>query len=201
MIASTDCIIIMGQRGCGKSYLAKGVQSIWPRRVVIDSLNEYTEGTIVHNFHDFADTLMHFKAEGTEKFVLVYQFNFESHVSENEFNEILRLCYYFGNLQVVIEEVQLYSSTHNLPKNLKNALLTGRHQNLSLLFTSQRPGEVNKTIISQCSHSFIGLTKEGNDLKYLVNTLGKEAEKAALLQDRRFLYFSKTGVSEISNDF
>jgi len=191
----------MGQRGCGKSFLAKRVQSLWPRRVVIDSLNEYTEGTIVHNFRDFADMLYHFKEVDQKEFVLVYQFNFESHISESEFNEIIRVCYYFANIQIVIEEVQLYSSTHNLPKNLKNALLTGRHQNISLLFTSQRPGEVNKTIISQCSHSFIGLTKEGNDLNYLKNTLGNEVLKASNLPARRFLYFSENGVSEISNDF
>lgn len=200
MINSTDCAIVMGQRGCGKSYLAKGFQSLWPRRIIIDSLNEYREGTIVHNFPDFADTLLHFQQSGQKEFELVYQFDFDSHMSESEFNEIIRLCYYLGNVQIVIEEVQLYSSPHSLPRNLKNALLTGRHQNISLLFTSQRPGEVNKTIISQCSHIFVGRISEGNDLNYLSKILNQDSERLISLPDRQFLYFSKNGVQQISND-
>lgn len=201
MINATDCLLVMGQRGCGKSYLAKNLQSLWPRRVIIDSLNEYREGFIVHNFLDFADTLKHLHESKSENFVLVYQFDFESNISEAEFNEIIRLCYYFGNIQIVIEEVQLYSSAHKMPKNLKNALLTGRHQNISLLFTSQRPGEVNKTIISQCAHIFVGTTVEGNDLRYISSFLNQDAEKLSSLKARQFLYFSAEGIREISNDF
>lgn len=200
MINTTDCAIVIGQRGTGKSYLAKGFQKMWPRRVIIDSLNEYREGTIVHSFDEFTAALMQFQNEGVKNYEIIYQFDFESSLSEVEFNEIIRVCYYFGNIQIVIEEVQLYSSVHNLPRNLKNALLTGRHQNLSLLFTSQRPGEVHKTIFSQCSHIFVGRISEGNDLRYLKNFLGEHAERLVNLPDRKFLYFSKSGVQEISND-
>lgn len=202
MIAPTDCAIVMGQRGCGKSYLARNFQSLWPRRVIIDSLNEYRDGgLIVHNFSDFADSLLHFHEVNQKEFVLIYQFDFEARNKEHIFEEILKLCYYLGNIQVVVEEVQIYASIHNLPWRLENALLTGRHQNISLLFTSQRPGMVNKTIVSQCSHVFVGRISEGNDLKYLRSILGDEVEKLRLLPDRRFLYFSKEGVKEISNEF
>lgn len=202
MIAPTDCAIVMGQRGCGKSYLAKNWQLLWPRRVIIDSLNEYRDGgLIVHNFDDFADSLLHFHQTGQKEFTLIFQFDFEARNKEQIFEEILKLCYYLGNILVVVEEVQIYASVHNLPWRLENALLTGRHQNLALLFTSQRPGMVNKTIISQCSHVFVGRINEGNDLKYLKNILGDDAEKLKSLADRRFLYFSKDGIQEISNDF
>lgn len=201
MIVHTDCLLVMGRRGCGKSYLAKRLQAMWPRRVIFDSLNEYTEGEFVSSFNEFAALLEQKKNSGATEFVIVFQFDPESRVSELEFDHALRLCYYFGNIQVVIEEVQLYCSSHFMPKWLKNALLTGRHQSLSLLFTSQRPGEVHKTIISQCSHVFVGTIVDGNDVRYLSNFLNQESERLPQLPDRRFLYFSKNGVKEIGNDF
>lgn len=202
MIASTDCAIVMGQRGCGKSFLAKNWQSLWPRRVIIDSLNEYKSGElIVHNFDDFADTLSHYEQIKKDKFEIIYQFDFETRNKELIFEEILKLCYYFGNILIVVEEIQIYATAHNLPWRLENALMTGRHQNIALLFTSQRPGLVNKSIISQCSHQFVGRISEGNDLKYLKNIFGDEIEKLPKLPDRQFLYFSKDGVQQISNEF
>jgi len=202
MIKPTDCAIVLGQRGCGKSFLAKNWQSLWPRRIIIDSLNEYQSGElIVHNFNDFADTLSHYDEIKRDKFEIIYQFDFETRNREVIFEEILKLCYYFGNVLIVVEEIQLYSSPHNLPWRLENALMTGRHQNIALLFTSQRPGLVNKSIFSQCSHQFVGRITEGNDLKYLRNVLGSEADKLSQLPDRKFLYFSNEGVQEISNDF
>ncbi len=198
----TDCILIMGQRGCGKSYLAKRLQAMWPRRVIVDSLNEYgaDEGEVVSVFDDFANRLQALKQNETQAFVLIFQSHPENQIGNIEFEQILRLCFYFGGIQVVVEEVQNYSSPHNLPDWLKKCLLIGRHQNISLLFTSQRPGEVNKTIISQCAHIFCGKIIEGNDLTYIAKILRQDADKLLNIQDRRFIYFSKSGVTEVSNE-
>lgn len=201
MINSTDCILIMGQRGCGKSYLCKNIQSLWPKRVIIDSLGEYDEHEAVHSFHEFTERLIQLKNSNSDSFVLVYQFDPESSLSQAEFDQIMRVCYYFGNIQVVIEEVQLYASVHSIPHWLKQCLLTGRHQNLSLIFTSQRPGEINKTIISQCAHIFCGKIVEGNDLRYVSSFLNQDSQKLTSLDKRRFLYFCEGKIQEISNDF
>ena len=190
----------MGQRGCGKSYLAQGIQKIWPRRIILDTLSDYNEGEVVHSFHEFAERLQHFHSEKND-FTLIYKFDPESDLSAEEFEEILRLSYYFGNVQIVIEEIHNFSSPHVLPKWLKNCLLTGRHQNVSLLVTTQRPGELNKTILSQCGHIFVGKIVEGNDLRYISAFLRQDANRLVSLPERRFLYFSKNGVQEISNDF
>lgn len=200
-IQATDCILVMGRRGCGKSFLAKRLQSIWPRRVIVDTLNEYSGPNIVFNFHDFSEKLIKLKLENKKEFELIFQFNPENENSDVEFNELLRLCYYFSNIQIVIEEIQLFSSPHFLPKWLKNCLLIGRHRNLSILATSQRPGEVNKTILSQCSHIFCGNIIEGNDLKYISNFLNLESKKLVSIPDRKFIYFSRDGIREISNNF
>lgn len=197
---STDCILIMGRRGCGKSYLCKKIQSVWPRRIIIDSLSEYTEGDIVFNFFEFTEKLKYYKTHNISQFEIVYQFDPENELSEEEFNQIMRVSYYFGNVQVVIEECQLYSNPHRMPKWLKNSLLTGRHQNMSLLFTTQRPAELHKTILSQCTHIFCGQILEGNDLRYLSSFLGRETDKLPTMPERQFLYFTDQGVRQVTND-
>ncbi len=212
MIKPTDCILVMGQRGCGKSYLAKRLQSLWPKRVIIDSLSEYQvdknnknnnfeNSIIVNNFNEFTEKMIELKNQNSEKFVIIYNFDPESDLNSEIFDEILRISYYFGNIQIVIEEVQLYSSPHQLTKWLKNCLLTGRHKGLSLLFTTQRPGELNKTILSQCAHIFCGKITEGNDLRYISSFLNQNSEKLINIPFKKFLYFSSEGIKEISNDF
>lgn len=197
----TDCVLIMGQRRCGKSYLAKKVQDIWPRRLIIDTLNEYRdEGEIVRTFKQFSEKLIELKAQNSRKFVIIFQFPVESKQFEAEFNEIMRLAYYFGDLQIVIEEIQLHCHPTWLPHWLKNNLLIGRHQKISLLFTSQRPGEVNKTIVSQCNHIFVGKLIDRNDLNYVSTFLNQDAEKLINLPERQFLYFCNGNIQQISND-
>jgi DNA helicase HerA-like ATPase len=193
--------MVMGRRGCGKSFLAKRLQALWPKRVIIDSLNEYTEGIKVSNFNSFCEKMAELKKNKTKKFVLIFQFNPEDDLNHETFNQIMRLCYYFGKIQIVIEEVQLYASPHRIPHWLKQCLLTGRHQGLSLLFTTQRPGELNKTILSQCAHIFCGQIVEGNDLRYISSFLNQDAQRLSSLPERRFIYFSDDGIKEISNKF
>lgn len=206
----TDCILVMGMRGCGKSYLAKKLQTAWPRRIIIDSLFEYSDqkgrpifpgAVIVDNFGDFQKLIMDLEKKKSKKFIIIYQAHPETEDGSYEFRQICDLAYYLGNLQLVVEEVQLHATTHQLPRELKNLCLTGRHNNISLLFTSQRPGEINKTILSQCSHIFCGRIIEGNDLKYISNFLNESADRLSSLPDRKFLWRNPENIKEITNDF
>lgn len=202
MFNPTDCILIMGRRGCGKTHLSKRIQEIYPRRVIIDTLSEYKDqGQVVNSFTEFTNAIFDLKKENKKEFVLIYQFPLESPMNEAEFNQIMRICYYFGNIQIVLEEIQNHCSTQWLPHWLKNNLLVGRHQGLSLLFTSQRPGEVNKTIVSQCHHIFCGTLTDKNDINYVAGFLNQNSEKLSGLPDRRFIYFNSKNTTEISNDF
>lgn len=201
MIKPTECLLVMGRRGCGKSYLAKRLQDLWPRRIIIDSLGEYTEGIQVTGFSQFCDELLKLKQKNEKQFVLVFKFDPEVPVSDDLFNQILRVCFHFKNVQVVIEEIQRYSSPHYLPHWLDQCLFVGRHKGLSLLFTTQRPGMLNKGILSQCAHVFCGQLIDGNDVSYVSGFLGEHGNKLISLPERQFIYFSDKGIKQISNDF
>lgn len=199
MIHLTDCVLIMGSRGCGKSYLCQNIQKLWPRRVIFDTLDEYQEGDLVYSFDEYSARLQAYMKQNATHFVLVFKFDPESDSDHVEFDQAMRLAYYFGNVQIVIEEIQEFSSPHTMPKWLKNCLLTGRHQKISVISTTQRPGELHKTILSQSAHIFCGRIIEGNDLRYVSAFLNQDAQKLSTLPDRRFVYFSRDGVREIEN--
>lgn len=190
----------MGRRGCGKSYLAQNIQKRWPRRIIIDSLDEYSDGDHVTSFDGFCEKLEYYKTNEIKEFVLVFKFNPETEENEDTFNEILRIAFYFKDVQIVIEEVQLYSTPHSLPHWLKQNLLIGRHHDISILFTTQRPGQLNKTCLSQCSHIFCGQIVEGNDLRYISSFLNQDANQLSSLPDRKFLYFNGDSITMVSND-
>lgn len=189
MFKLTDCFAILGRRGCGKSYLCKRIQDVYPKKVIIDTLNEYQDGEIVESFSDFCRVLVDHKNKKSKFFKIVFRFNPDVENADEVFNEVLKICYKIGNLQIVIEEVQIFAQPHFLPHWFRQCLLTGRHQNLSMIFTTQRPGELNKTILSQCAHIFAGQMHEKNDLKYISSFLGVESEKLINLEPRNFLYW------------
>jgi hypothetical protein len=199
---SSDKILIMGRSGCGKSFLCRNLQTMWPRRVIIDSLGEYNdEPEKFNSFNSISNRLITASRENHEEFTLVFQFDPENENADETFNELIRILYYFGNILIVIEEVQLYSNPHFLPHWLRNSLLTGRHRNVGLIFTSQRPGEVNKTIVSQCRHLFCGNLIDKNDINYVAGFLNSESNKLINLKDRKFIYRGPDGIKEVENNF
>ncbi len=189
MLNSTDVFLVLGRRGCGKSYLARRLQTAYPRKVIFDTLGEYSssDGIICHGFDDFSQKVL--ETQNLNKFTLIFQFDIERENHSDEFNEALRVMYYRGSVLLCIEEVQNFASTHGMQVWLKNALLTGRHRKLGLLFTTQRPGECHKTIISQSNHVFCGSLHEKNDVDYVRSVLGEKAFSLSKLPERQFYYF------------
>ncbi len=198
----TDVFLCLGRRGCGKSHLARRIQSAYPRKVIFDPLGEYSDadGVICHDFQSFAEAVL--KTQNDHSFTLVYQFDIEREDHVGEFNQALRVLWHRGNLLVVCEEIQMLSAPHSLPMWMRNQLLTGRHRNNALLFTTQRPGECHKTIISQSNHVFCGSLHERNDVEYVRSVIGDRAYDLSDAPDREFIYFRPgQPIADIDNDF
>jgi DNA helicase HerA-like ATPase len=187
----------MGIRGHGKSHLAGRVHGIFPRKIIFDFFDEYSEGIIVNSFEEYSAKLIEFKKNKTPSFKLIYKFNPEIDAHDEYFNHACRLAYYFGDVQVTIEEVQRFSSAHKIAHWLANLIFLGRHKNISLLITIQRPGQLNKAIFSQCRHVFIGYIQEKNDLEYCFSFLGSDAEKLKTIPEQYFLYYRPREITKI----
>lgn len=185
----------MGRRGSGKTYLGKQIQTCYPRRVVIDRTNEYTsaDGTVITGFDAFASAIQT-KRVG-EKWCLIFQVDPEPGNSTEEINEVLRVMYHRGmltgeNVQIVLEEVHLFSTPLSMPHWLMTSLTIGRHANQSILVTTQRPGLCHKLIISQGEHVFCGQLHDRNDIEYVRGLLGDRTYSLVDFPQRKFLYFS-----------
>lgn len=204
---ATDKIAILGRSGCGKSHLAKDAQKQFERKIVIDTLYEYNGG----DFDFVVDTRSSLIAamsavEKNKKFSILYRFNLKSseEIKNDDFNFICEAVYIFGNVLLVIEEVHLYSGPHFLPTWLKNLALMGRHQNVALIYTSQRAGETNKTLLSMANYVYCGQMIDLNDQKYIGNFIGKEARALSDIPDRSFIEFNSNDPKNpktVKNDF
>lgn len=185
----TDKISLIGRSGCGKSYLGKEILALYPRAIIFDSLYEYGDlGNVHHSFESFSEDLL--KNQKSDKFRTVVQFDIESANTSTEFDEMMRISYYRGQVMIFIDEVQNFSTVHLLPTWLRQVVLTGRHQGIGLIYTTQRPGELHKTLLSQSSKIFCGNLHSQNDIKTMSNYLDRPSEEISNLPDRKFIFWT-----------
>ena len=197
MFASTDKILIMGRTGCGKSTLGRAIQKLYPRKIIFDTLDEYQPSDDTQHVYTWAQfsariASIYDEAAGAwriPRFTLVYHFDLEAEDNTIELDEVLKIVFMLGNVLVVIEELDAYATPAAMPLWLRNCVTKGRHRNVSMIFTTQRPGICNKTILSQCSHVFVGSLQEKNDLNYVSSVLFKLADTLPSLPPRKFLLF------------
>lgn len=202
-LKATDKIAVLGTTGCGKTILSRKLQSAWSRQVVIDPMSEFSDGEIFYNFDDFSARLIKLKEEKSKKFRLIFRFSPEATAhDEIVFDQVLRACYYFKNIQIVVEEVQLLTTAHHLPQWMKNCVFRGRHEGISMIFVTQRPARLHKDLLSQCQHVFVGQLHDRNDLNYISNFVGENQEKIVNLKPGKFIYFSPgKQTTEVDNGF
>lgn len=171
--------MILGQRGCGKTTLARRISNIYPRVVTIDRLREHSPKNFdftTDDFNQFAEFLKE-NLDATD-FRVCFQFDVEAERKEDIFSEVMRLCYKYGaatsnSLCVHISEIHHFASATSIDPWLFEAVMTGRHSHLTLIGDSQRPASVHKALLSQASHVFVGRLYEKRDCEYLQSFLGE----------------------------
>lgn len=173
------------------------IASAYPRQIVIDYLAEHREGDLItKSLEQYANFLSLALQDGRPSFKLVLQFS-EDDVAEKQeiiFDEAVKLAYKFGKFSgrgifLSVEEVQFFAGPMHVPHWLNSAVLTGRHANLAVAISSQRPASVHKVLVSQASHVFVGQLFEMRDLEYLDKTIGSFAFKARDLKQGDFIHY------------
>lgn len=197
-------------RGCGKTYLSREIQKLYPRVIIIDVTNEYSDGVECHTFEEFVAAII--ESEKQEKFRIIYHSHMDAGAEEQIIiDHCIRLALLrssspdavSNNILLVLEEIQHYSNAHQLPHYMRYNFHTGRHHGAATLVTSQMPAQVHKTVISLSHNKFFGQCDEPNAVKYLSGFLEPEfAEKLPNLPDRHFiLRRSRHETIIVKNDF
>lgn len=190
----TDKILMVGRSGCGKSHLGNQISEIFPRLIIFDSLDEHHKKSDseqeVKSFDEFSSVIKMIQLYKLTKFKIIVKID-TSHPDNKEIiNHYLKLIYHVGDVFVVIEETQDYCTPYEIPRYFQKCMTSGRHFNIGFLFTTQRPSFLNKTILSQCTHIFVGNLIDQNDNKAVSSFIDAKKNEISELPNYSFLWFN-----------
>jgi len=105
-----------------------------------------------------------------------------------EIDGIAESIFLLGDLTFVIEEVTCYCSAYQISEQFAHIIQRGRHKNISLVATTQRPYGLHRLLTSQAKEIYVFSTNEPRDRQYLSALLGHEIEaKLDSLQQYEYL--------------
>lgn len=200
MILSGEHVAIFGITGSGKSTLTAKVAALFARRIIFDRLveNHFEGAAIVTDYFSFANA---YKGLHEHKsFTIIYRPKPGTSPDDIQISvdAILQLVYQveqFDSLGIslIFEEAWIYAPLHYISPWMQETILTGRHYKISIIANSQRPAHVNKALISQARHVFIGQFFEFRDRKYYADTFGDIPQLDNPPEKFNFYWF-KTGI-------
>lgn len=176
-------ILILGQRGSGKSYLAKRMLNDFDRYLIYDTLGEYREGIIFDNLDDLKKFWL---SVCEKKFRMIYQpLN-----PAQDFEAVCELVFASGQMTFLVEEVDNFCSPMAMSDELANIIQRGRHKDITFIGVSQRPFGINRLISSQAKEIYSFIHKEPRDIDYLKSFIGDEAGQIENLKQYQYLHWS-----------
>jgi hypothetical protein len=181
-------MLVLGQRGTGKSYLADYLISQYQRYIIFDTLGEYSNGVV-------CDSLEQFK----ELFAKVYSGNFKIIYQPLnpavDFDYLCDVVYSCGDLVFLVEEIDTFCTPQEISNNFANIIQRGRHKNITLIGVSQRPYGIHRLITSQAKTIYSFIHREPRDIDYLKAFIGDEAEKIKELKQYEFLKWDNGAIT------
>lgn len=182
MIHPGEHVAIFGITGSGKSTLTAKIAALFRRRIIFDRLGEHAGfEKVARTYEEFVR--LYREAHEQESFSILVRpkAGLDPELLQEMVDAILQLVYNVEShtvqgIALIFEEAWLYAPLHYISPWMQEIILTGRHYNISLIANSQRPAHVNKAVISQARHVFVGQYFESRDRKYYEDTFGRIPE-------------------------
>lgn len=170
-----DVIIVLGRTGMGKS--------IWTRIFMRSKTRVFASDLLTDFNADYLseDELLGLHDDG----YFDRGKNFRVATSHADDLETLGcVAFVHGKAWLLIEEAGFYfDAGARAPKWMKNAVFLGRHQELSIIITAQRPTSIPVDMRSQASRIICFNQHETNDVKWLDSYFGERSEEIADLKE------------------
>jgi hypothetical protein len=196
---------MLGRKGSGKTtQLCKLLSQpeYSDRSVLVDPPGNIEFGVTVENLHSM-QTLIERQADRKFRIRYVDLVAIESFAAgddEENFQKIeaiLGMCLDVGNCTLVIDEVDMFCSPRGMPPTFKKLLARGRHDSLNLLWTTRRPQEVSKMLLSQSDEFYLFQMHHPADIDYFRNFMPVDRDAVMRLQVGQCLHW-KAGVLDAS---
>jgi ABC-type dipeptide/oligopeptide/nickel transport system ATPase component len=159
-MASNYIIGIIGKKGSGKSYLIKTkfLKNV-KRYIVIDTLQEYTQGVI---FDDVSLVHEYLKEHINDSYKIIFRPK-----NDGDVDMLLSLTVMINNYTLIIEEVDFYADTFHINENILYNIKYGRHFSRNLVWISRSPYEINRFLTRQTDVIICFNQTEPRDIEYL----------------------------------
>ncbi len=195
------CVTVLAMRKSGKSWLVRALISADPRIkriLILDMMGEpeYKHLPTVDNIPALTAALD--KRKHQDRFVLVFKFNLNDKNKKVTFDKVMKLAFAYKNLCVNIEECDAFCTPMTITEWWENLLRRGRHPEVTLFQSTQTPSTLNKLVIKQSEHLFIGMLNEANDYKYAFNQMPGHQEEILSLGKCQFLHQHEKVITSIN---
>ena len=177
-----EVILITGQRGQGKTTFIKNQIGIYSRVILFDLLGEFTCYETAYQLREFFEKLSAVKEENF--FNLNY---FNPKTSEEDFHVVCEAINRLNDIMFVVDEIDYFCSSHNIPKQFDEIVKRGRHQGLNLIVATRRPHEIPIIIRSQMTSLITFRQIERNDLQYLKEIIDLPEEDISGLEKFNYI--------------
>lgn len=170
---------VLGMRGHGKSTWLKQQFFSYPRLILYDTLAEHLLADRAFNFQE----LFGFIKANHDKF---YHLNYIPVNPEQEFEKFCNFVYELQNICMIVEEIDMFSSSAMVGKYLAYIIRYGRHRDIDLICTTRRPADVSRLITSQTEKFIIFRIIEPRDIVFIKMITGCDIDYSKL---NKFEYF------------
>lgn len=203
-IRTTDCLMISGKRGTGKTFFTKwyitehllGVIKV----LIWDPLWQYGDlGKCVHALNSISMSMIENKKEA-----IVYQPHAVEDTEEH-FDMVAHWIFRTKNMVFIAEEINEYMTPWKIPPRFRALVRRGRNYNIGVMGITHRPAYMSPNYVNQIDHWFIFQQDLKADLDRLVEYIQRADETInqdyiATMADRHFLHMYRdrdTGQTEV----
>lgn len=151
-----EIILNFGKTGFGKTVLNKYILiKKFPRVLIIDPNDEY-KGLEFNSLNELIEYVEKHQVYKIKIFRLDW------------FEQICEIVLELGNVTLLVDEAQrVLPVREKMPEVFQEIVFQGRHKNINLILTSQRPSKVNIDIRSQFSKMFLFNQTEKKDIDWI----------------------------------
>ncbi len=183
-------VAVMGDTGSGKSAFVKALlaELAPPRCVKWDFKHEYDDGEVLLELAPLVEAM---DAAGRGPFSLIFRPSMNAKVRARQFDLVCRAVVDAGKLAFLVEELAFVTTPSYAPDGWALVTLTGRHDELLVIGTSQRPANIDKNFLGAATLIHCGCLGYIGDQKAVAEHMRIGVDEIHALKELEWIEYSK----------